>query len=108
MFDYVLAVETTALLYGVSLSCKIKQIMENPAEALRQLYRLEAAPESGGAEQAKGPGFRLGDNLKSRAWHSEAMKKRMVTMDQILDGITQTDEWLDIQQNDPGIKLAGD
>lgn len=35
-----------------------------------------------------------------------ATKKQTITMDQIMNGITQTDEWFDIQGSDLGIKRA--
>lgn len=36
----------------------------------------------------------------------KATKKQIITMDQIMNAVVQTDEWFDIQENDPGIKRA--
>lgn len=36
----------------------------------------------------------------------KATKKQIATMDEIMSAIIQTEEWADIQESDPGIKLA--
>lgn len=36
----------------------------------------------------------------------KATKKQIITMDQVMNAVVQTDEWFDIQDNDPGIKRA--